>query len=134
MTWLLDTNVLLALSSAQHQDHEAAQRWFAGVQRFASCPITQGGLLRNFARMQDRASLREAWNFLEAVLDHDAHEFWADVIDYRSSVPHVQLQGAAQVTDAYLAALARHYGGRVATFGRAFAALHSDVVTNIGAT
>lgn len=55
-----------------------------------------------------------------------------DIIDYRA-VAHHKLHGGAQVTDAYLAALARHYQGRVATFDRAFAALHPDVVTDIGA-
>ena len=36
--------------------------------------------------------------------------------------------GHAQVTDAYLAALARTRGGRVATLDRAFAAVAPDVV------
>lgn len=35
--------------------------------------------------------------------------------------------GHRQGTDAYLAALARHHGGKVATFDQALAALHPDV-------
>ena len=34
---------------------------------------------------------------------------------------------AGRVTDAYLAALARHFGGRLVTFDRGLAALHADV-------
>jgi predicted nucleic acid-binding protein len=36
-----------------------------------------------------------------------------------------------QVTDACLAQLARHYGGRLATFDEGLAALHSDVAEPI---
>lgn len=39
--------------------------------------------------------------------------------------------GQAQVTDAYLAALARQHGGKLATFDRGLAALHSDVAVLI---
>jgi predicted nucleic acid-binding protein len=35
------------------------------------------------------------------------------------------------VTDAYLAALVRHHGGRLATFDRGLAALHADVAEAI---
>jgi hypothetical protein len=35
--------------------------------------------------------------------------------------------GHRQVTDAYLAALARHHGGRPVTFDKGLVALHPDV-------
>lgn len=37
------------------------------------------------------------------------------------------VRGHAGVTDAYLAALARHHGGRLATLDRRLADLHPDV-------
>lgn len=133
MTWLLDGNVLLALCTVRSPDRAAALEWFEReAKRFATCPSTQGTLLRNFGRVHGVTDLASAWDALEDFLEHPGHEFWADIIDYRA-VAHERLQGGAQVTDAYLAALARHYQGRVATFDRAFAALHSDVVTKIGA-
>jgi predicted nucleic acid-binding protein len=54
------------------------------------------------------------------------HEFWPDdlgydVVDLRGVVGH------RQVPDAYLAALARSRGGRLATLDRALALLHPDV-------
>jgi uncharacterized protein len=41
--------------------------------------------------------------------------------------------GHRQVTDAYLAALARHHHGKLATFDKGLAALHSDVAVALTA-
>ena len=43
------------------------------------------------------------------------------------NVPHGHLQGNAQVTDAWLAELARQRKGRLATLDSGLAALHGDV-------
>lgn len=40
--------------------------------------------------------------------------------------------GHRQVTDAYLVALARHHGGRLATLDRGLAALHGEDVFLLG--
>jgi uncharacterized protein len=131
--WLLDGNVLVAIADQHHVHHERAHGWFApNVTRFSTCPITQGALLRMFARLHGPTPMVRAWEALASVVGHPMHEFWPDVIDYQS-VDHSQLLGQRQITDAYLAALARHNKGRVATFDRGFAAQHPDVVTNIGA-
>lgn len=45
-----------------------------------------------------------------------------------TDIDWVGVIGHRQVTDAHLAALARHHGGRVAILDRGFAALHDDVV------
>ncbi len=133
-TWLLDGNVLLAICNPNSPEYQRVHAWFAAnVSRFATCPITQGTLLRNFTRVMNDSRLAQAWVVLDTFLDHPMHEFWPDSIDYRS-VPHAGLLGGGQVTDAYLAALARHHGGRVATFDGGFARQHPDVVTRIGAT
>ncbi|MBL8915760.1 MAG: PIN domain-containing protein [Archangium sp.] len=134
MIWLLDGNMLVAICCEVHVHHQRARTWFlANVEKFATCPVTQGTLLRTFGPVTREPRLSYAWEVLEILLEHPGHEFWPDVLDYRT-VSFKQLQGGAQVTDAYLAALARHNGGRVATLDRAFAALHPDVVTEIGAT
>jgi uncharacterized protein len=57
----------------------------------------------------------------------DRHRFWPDTISL-SSVSMRGVIGHRQVTDAYLAGLARHHRGRVLTLDRGFAALHGDVV------
>lgn len=57
---------------------------------------------------------------------HPLHRFWpCDLphlsVDWRGVVGH------RQVTDAYLAALARHHGGKLASLDRGLLALHADV-------
>ncbi len=46
--FLLDVNVLIALVDPAHVQHEQAHDWFArvGQRAFATCPITENGLLR----------------------------------------------------------------------------------------
>ena len=51
MTVLLDANVLMALLIDDHVHHQAAENWFTGMTRgFATCPITQGSLMRLLIR------------------------------------------------------------------------------------
>lgn len=124
---LLDGNVLYALVDEAHVHHVAAQQWFAGQgdARFATCPITQGTLLRLAMRLGGQ-STEQALSVLRAVTGHARHDFWPDALPY----DHVRWQGVLghrQVTDAYLAALARHRGGKLASFDKGLVALHPDV-------
>ena len=47
-TFLLDVNILIALIDPAHMQHDQAHDWFARVGRrsFATCPVTENGLLR----------------------------------------------------------------------------------------
>ena len=125
MTFLADSNVLIALSVDGHVHHAAAQRWFGdSAESFATCPITQGALVREVMRGGDGSA--SAAEILRYFCGHPRHEFWPDDIGY-FDVAMSGVIGHRQVTDAYLAELARRRNGRVATFDRGFAALHSDV-------
>ena len=128
MIALLDGNVLIALGDTNHVHHDAAERWFTGrsEQRFATCPITQGTLMRHLLREKIAASGAEALSILKAFLAHPAHQFWPDGIDY-ASINWRGVLGHRQVTDAYLAGLAREQKGRLATLDAGLAALHEDV-------
>ena len=128
MTWLADGNVLLALLLEDHIHHERVHRWFSELRedRFATCPVTQGTLLRVHMRVSVEGTAAASWEALRAVSGHPAHEWWDDALDYLE-VPHRNLQGHRQVTDAWLAELARRRGGRVATLDSGFATLHADV-------
>lgn len=123
---LLDGNVLYALIDEAHVHHGPAQRWFASDgHRFATCPITQGTLLRLLMRLGGR-TLEQALAVLSAVAAHPRHEFWPDALAY----PGIRWNGVIghrQVTDAYLAQLARHHAGKLASFDRGLVALHPDV-------
>ncbi|MGH8921701.1 MAG: TA system VapC family ribonuclease toxin [Actinomycetes bacterium] len=125
MTVLLDANVLIALLVDDHVHHAAAENWFAGLsQTFATCPITQGSLLRLLIREGQLAATARA--VLAGTIADPRHEFWPDDIPY-TEVPVQGIIGHRQVTDAYLAQLARARGSRLATFDQAMATLHSDV-------
>jgi len=126
VTDLLDANVLIALTVADHVHHDVAERWFvAATDSFATCPVTQGALLRAWLRAG--ATSADAVAVLAAVTASERHEFWSDDRSYID----VELRGVVghrQVTDAYLAGLARARGGRLVTLDRALTALHPDVV------
>lgn len=130
MTALLaDGNVLVALTVVDHVHHEVALAWFETAEPdLATCPITEGTLLRFLLRAGQRAS--EAIGVLDALRAQSWHEFWPDAIPFE----HQHLLGVIghrQVTDAYLVALARHHHSRVATLDRGLAALHGEHVVPI---
>ncbi len=133
MVHLLDANVLIALGDRGHVHHEATRRWFRqrGDQPFATCPITQGALLRILLRRAP-AAIDDALGILRLFVAHPAHRFWPDDLDYRA-VRWDGVLGHRQVTDACLAALARRHRGRLATLDRGLAALHDDVAELIPA-
>ena len=128
MTWLLDGNVLVALRVDSHVHHDRVHRWFATLkrERFATCVLTQGTLLRVHMKTAADASADAAWQALREVAAHPKHEWWGDSLSFLK-VPHRHLQGSAQVTDAWLAEMARRRKGRVATLDSGLAALHADV-------
>ena len=126
-TVLLDGNVLVALTDSAHVHHAAARRWFAATKApFATCPITQGTLLRMLLRFGAAADAAAATAVLRVFVEHPRHRFWPDGLDYLQ-VNWKGVLGHRQVTDAYLAALARKNNGRLSTFDQGLAALHSDV-------
>lgn len=128
---LLDGNVLVALTDEAHVHHGAAVRWFTSEGHpFATCPITQGTLLRLLLRHGAVETAVQAGVVLAELTAHPRHRFWADDLDY-GRVSWKGVIGHRQVTDAYLAALARAHDGRLATFDRALAALHGDVVLQL---
>lgn len=125
-THLLDGNVLVALVVEDHVHHAAATTWFEKEPVFATCPITQGTLLRIL--IGGGMSSADAAEVLGGVTSHRAHEFWPDDLDY-GDVDLGRVIGHRQVTDAYLAQLARSRSGRLATLDRGLADLHADVAT-----
>jgi predicted nucleic acid-binding protein len=81
VTTLLDANVLIALVVADHVHHEMAEEWFATLDdSFATCPITEGSLLRLLIREGQTADHAQA--VLTAVMNNERHEFWCDSITY----------------------------------------------------
>lgn len=124
-TVLLDANVLIALVVDDHLHHGQAEAWFTSSGTgFATCPITQGSLMRLLIREGQPAEL--ARSVLQEITSSPRHEFWPDNASYHD-IPVAGIIGHRQVTDAYLAHLARAYSARLATFDQALAKLHPDV-------
>lgn len=125
MTVLLDANVLVALGVDDHVHRTRAEAWFAGQGAgFATCPITQGALIRLVIHGGGTAAV--AVETLRRLAASERHTFWADAVGF-DEVSLAGVVGHRQVTDAYLAGLARHHGGQLATFDAGLAALHPDV-------
>ncbi len=126
MTFLLDANVLVALVVADHVHHDAAETWWAGVDRFATCPITEGALVRFLVR--EGLGIDEARSVLAGVAASPRHDFWTDGHSYLET-DLSRVVGHRQITDAYLASLARAHHERLASFDAGLAAAHPDVAT-----
>jgi toxin-antitoxin system PIN domain toxin len=125
MAVLLDANVLIALVVDDHVHHRAAEAWITKLDTaFATCPITQGSLVRLLLREGQDAEI--AKRVVAALATDERHEFWPDSIAYTDVIMHGVI-GHRQVTDAYLAQLARVHEGRLATFDQGLAKLHGDV-------
>ena len=124
---LLDANVLIALFDADHVHRPAVRDWFVALKgEFATCPIVEGALTRWIVRIEGRDGSAFAVRELRKLAADVRHRFWPDDLAY-ADVDWTGVLGHGQVTDAYLAALARKHGGRLATLDRGLAALHADV-------
>ena len=126
---LADGNVLIALTVPDHVHHRQAHSWLDGHDdRLATCPITQGTLLR-FLLRNGKGAL-DALTALDKIVSLPQHTFWSDEISYTPGVLAGAI-GHRQVTDSYLAALAAHFGGSLVTLDKGLAALHPDTAVLI---
>lgn len=112
------------MATPDHSYFERARRWLHSLDEYATCPITQGALVRLF--VLNGATPAQALEALASVTGRPGHEFWPDDLGYEA-VGFGGVVGHRQVTDAYLAGLARHHEGQLATFDKGLAALHPDV-------
>jgi predicted nucleic acid-binding protein len=128
MTWLLDANVLTALFDVDHVHRPIVRDWYVSLDaKFATCPIVESALVCWLVRLHGRDGTAWAARELAKLAADPRHVFWPNDISM-ASVRWDGVLGHRQVTDAYVAALARHHGGKVATLDSGFAALHDDVV------
>jgi uncharacterized protein len=125
--YLLDANVLIALATPDHTLHSRAVSWFYREMEFATCPITQGALMRFHMRLAERPSIQTAKELLKRIAALPGHHFWPDDATYLD-LPVAGLMGHRQITDAYLVLLARHHKGTLVTLDEALAAIHKDTL------
>src|ERR1700722_13935939 len=119
MTYLLDSNVLIALCSQDHVHHAIARAWVGSLSSFAFCPVTEGSLVRYiFRSYPEGASL--AAKTLASLTALKGYQFWPDDISY-ASVGLKAIIRHRLVTDVYLSDLADFHGSKLATFDEALA-------------
>jgi toxin-antitoxin system PIN domain toxin len=121
--FLLDVNVLIALIDPAHVQHDRAHEWFAksGKRAWATCPLTENGVLRivGSARYPNSPGTPAAVaELMTGFLALSGHEFWPDDLTLSDSrrIRRDRLLNSAQVTDSYLLALAGAHDGKLATF------------------
>ncbi len=115
---LLDANVLIALTVADHEHHDRVGRWFTATTAFAISPVVEGALMRFLVRLGESTSTGQ--ELLRAVRGHPACERWADDASY-ADVDLSDVRGHRQVADSYLVGLAAARGGVVATLDESLA-------------
>ena len=126
MRALLDVNVIIALLDPDHAFHERAHIWWAenGKRGWASCPITENGVVRIMSNPNYSDKARFTPDDLIARLRKFAgqsdHEFWPDDISLcdEKIFATERMHSSRQLTDLYLLALAAKHQGRLVTFDR----------------
>ena len=120
---LLDSSVLIAATDAADVHFTLIDRWLAG-RAFATCPITQGAMLRHQCRVLGPAAMFESLRLLSL---NPHHTFWPDAVPYDESAL-VGVTGYRQITDAYLVSLAAHHDAQLATLDVGLARAHQRAV------
>lgn len=129
-TYLLDVNVLLALSHAAHVHHDRAHGWWsqrAETCRWATAPVTESGLLRLLGSpgvMGDSLPISAGLSVLDQACQDSSHVFLVDGTSLlRPFVSTSHLQGYRQVTDVHLVNLAARHGAVLATLDARLSAM-----------
>ena len=118
--YLLDINVLLALTDPMHVHHEPSHQWFAerGQQAWATCPLTENGFVRiaSHPNYPNRpGNVPAVLSILRQVCEAPGHHFWKENLSILEIIKPDAIITHAQITDAYLLGLAVHNKGLLAT-------------------
>jgi toxin-antitoxin system PIN domain toxin len=127
---LFDVNALIALLHFQHTFHPAAFDWWTANSQYgwASCPITENGLLRIMSNPRYSAFVRfsvgEIGELIGRFVGNSDHEFWPDDISLidKQVFDSDAILGPLQITDVYLLGLAAKNNGRLVTFDQSISA------------
>jgi uncharacterized protein len=132
-TFLLDVNVLIAMTWPAHRAHGKVQQWLAqhAREKWATCPFTETAFVRilsNPAFSPDALTPADAVALLRSNLAHPAHQFWPDDVGLLDAIAYCEprIVGHQQITDAYLLGLALHRKGKLVTLDSSIASLVSE--------
>jgi toxin-antitoxin system PIN domain toxin len=118
--YLLDINLLLALTDPMHVHHEISHQWFAetGQNAWATCPFTENGFVRivSHPKYPNRpGDVPAVCSILRQVCDSPGHHFWAEDLSILEILEPDTIITHAHITDVYLLGLAIHNKGKLAT-------------------
>ena len=123
--WLLDANLLIALTQAAHIHHAEAHAWLAQQpkRQWATCALTQLAFVRLTSNPQvvgERISPAQAMQALATMVAQPQHTYWPEAPEplALATLNSAALVGHRQVTDAYLLGLAAHKRQCLATLDR----------------
>ncbi len=123
MSYLLDVNVLIALSDANHEFHKTSWNWFStrASKGWATCPITENGFVRIFGNLRypnGPGSVSKAVEYLTILRNTKGHRFVPD--DISISDQNIFLEwtwiGHKGLTDMYLLGLASKHSLKFVSF------------------
>jgi toxin-antitoxin system PIN domain toxin len=113
-SYLLDVNVLVALLTENHADHQLVTAWFnTPLLQWAICPFTEAGFLRNAtAPRPGQINMSEATALLARMAQHPGYRYLPITTAWHTLCNpfFARLYGTKQVTDAYLLGLAVQAG------------------------
>ena len=109
--YLLDVNLLVALTTRSHVHHGVAKEWFYDSPKlhWALCAFTEAGFLRNAtAPRSGQITMSEATAVLLQLAKHPGYQYVPITADWQTLCKPLfsRLYGTKQVTDAYLLGLA----------------------------
>lgn len=121
--YLLDVNVLIALTEPQHVHHRRVMRWFntPGLD-WGLCAFTEAGFLRVAANPKTGAhSVEDSANVLATLASHPGYRYWPISAGWSTlAAPfHERVFGHQQITDAFLLGLAVKENGVLVTMDKA---------------
>lgn len=123
MFHLFDVNALIALEDTRSAFYPPLLKWMLKNPSLtvATSPITENGFLRIFGHPNypgGPGSVVKAAYFLEVLKRHQRHIFLPDDLSILDTKAAIDLTDCTskQLTDLYLLALAKHRGGKFATF------------------
>ena len=122
--YLLDVNILVALTTRSHVHHGLVKEWFYASPslQWGICAFTEAGFLRNAtAPRSGQITMSEATEILKHLAQHPGYRYLPIDADWQTlcSSFFTRLYGTKQVTDAYLLGLAVREGLVLVTIDKA---------------
>jgi toxin-antitoxin system PIN domain toxin len=118
--YLLDINLLLALTDPMHIHHELSHQWFAKKSHkgWATCPLTENGFvcIASHPKYPNRpGDVRAVCSILDQICKSPGHHFWTEDLSILDILEPGTIITHAQITDVYLLGLAFFKKGKLAT-------------------